>query len=301
MMENSNYKYDVSVIIPTYNRDKLLGYSLDSLQLQSLAKNRYEVIVADDGSTDNTRDIVKQYEGKMNLKYLFQEDKGYRPASARNMGISAAEGRICVFIDSSVILHTNCLQEHIRYYADNGTCAAAIGYVYGFDHNERSEEVLKKLVVLSDPDGSIQRLSDYPVYLDVREQHYVRYNDKIEDLPAPWYYFWTCHVSVPREELISIGLFDESFDGRWGSEDNDLAYRLHRNGVKISLLRSAEAIHYPHGKDKAERQKEGYLNCAYFHGKFQTIETRLFYETYMNNEFVDINHLISQQLVQQVK
>lgn len=300
-MEKSNYRYDVSVIIPTYNRDKLLTYSLDSLTLQNLGKNRYEVIVADDGSTDNTRDVVKQYEGKMNIKYLFQEDKGYRPASARNMGIRAAEGRICIFIDSSVILHTNCLQEHLRYYAANETSAAAIGYVYGFDHNEKSEEVLKKLVVLGDPDGSIQRLADYPVYLDVRDQHYVRYNDKIDDLPAPWYYFWTCHVSVPREELINIGLFDESFDGRWGSEDNDLAYRLHRNGVKISLLRTAEAIHYPHGKDKAERQKEGYQNCAYFHSKFQTIETQMFYETYMNNEFVDINHLISQQLLQQVK
>jgi glycosyltransferase involved in cell wall biosynthesis len=296
MIESTNYRYDISVIIPTYNRSKLLSYTLESLLLQNISRDRFEVIIADDGSTDDTGEMVKHYETQLNLKYLYQEDKGYRPASARNMGIRTAEGQLCVFIDSSVILNSNCLEEHLNFYARNGWNAAAIGYVYGFDNNKESEEFLKELVVITNPAESIKRLSQYPVYLDVRDVHYTKYEDKLENLPAPWYYFWTCHVSVPREHLLNIGLFDENFDGRWGSEDNELAFRLHQSGVRIGLLRAATSIHYPHGKDKGERQKEGQLNCAYFHEKFPTVETRVFFTTYMKNEFVDINDLIIMEL-----
>src|SRR5690606_38740256 len=135
-MKSPHYKYDVSVIIPTYNRAKLLGYTLDSLVSQNTNKDRFEVVVGDDGSSDETAQVVEAYRDSLNIKYTFQEDKGYRPASARNKAIRLAEGAICLFVDSSVILHPDCIDEHIRFHKSHVSPVSAIGYVYGFDHNE---------------------------------------------------------------------------------------------------------------------------------------------------------------------
>jgi glycosyltransferase involved in cell wall biosynthesis len=288
-MENLKVIYDVSVIIPTYNRSKLLSYTLDSLLKQNIDKNRYEIIIADDGSTDDTRRMLAKYELLMNIKYVFQEDKGYRPASARNKAILLAEGKICLFIDASVIVDANCLAEHIRFHSRSDSPVSAIGYVYGFDHSKESENLLISLVNPSDPDISFKRLLEYQIFRDVREEHYIKYNDKIEHLRTPWFYFWTCHLSAATEDLKRVGLFDECYDGRWGIEDVDLGLRLHQDGVQISLLRTARAIHYPHCKDKIERDKEGYQNSIYFHNKFNTLETRLYLENY--GRLVDINEM----------
>jgi len=289
-MQHSAGKYAVSVIIPTYNRSHLLRVSLDSLCLQDIDRSLFEVVVADDGSTDDTEELVRSYGDKINIKYVFQEDLGFRAASARNLGILASTGEICVFIDSGVVLHSGCLRQHLVYYRE-GDNAAAIGYVYGFVNGEKAME-LYGLVDAGDPDGSIERVSQNPEYQDLRNTHYQKYRDNLKDLPAPWYYFWTCHASVPRSRLLSVGLFDERYDGRWGAEDNDLGYRLHLAGVKIDLLRAAKSLHYPHPKDEDQRQKDGYENAVIFHDKFRTTASKLLLETCTNPFLTDINELL---------
>jgi hypothetical protein len=92
---------------------------------------------------------------------------------------------------------------------------AGIGYVYRFDHNEKSETLLKSLVTPDDPETSIKQLQKYEIFLDVREPHFIWYSDSIENLPAPWFYFWTCHVSVDSVDLHKVGLFDKKYDGCW--------------------------------------------------------------------------------------
>jgi glycosyltransferase involved in cell wall biosynthesis len=291
-MQKFNSKFDVSVIIPTYDRSKLLNYTLLSLLQQDIDKDRFEVIVADDGSSDNTREIAAQYAKLMNVKYVYQADKGYRPASARNMGVRAAEGHICMFIDSGILLNANCVGEHIDYYTGLDDQIAVVGYVYGFERTKDSEKKLMELIDPANAAEAIVKVSKEEIYFDIRDEHYIRYNDQIQDLPAPWYYFWTCHVSVPRAELIAAGLFDSKYDGRWGMEDNDLAFRLVQQGIKIHFLRSAQAIHYPHDKNKAERRAEGYHNCEYFNAKYGTLETQLFLDCYLDvSEFTDINRI----------
>ena len=85
---------------------------------------------------------------------------------------------------------------------------------------------------------------------------------------------------------------DEKYDGRRGVEDCDLAFRLSQQGIKIHLLRSAEAIHYPHEKDKEKRKMEGYENCKYFNRKFSTMETQLYLDFYLDDkDFTDINQI----------
>jgi glycosyltransferase involved in cell wall biosynthesis len=252
-------------------------------------RSNFEVIVSDDGSSDNTLEVVKKYEDKLNLKYLFQEDKGYRPASARNAGITESEGTVCLLVDCGVLLNVNCLDEHYRFHIEKGRNAIAIGYVYGFDQGDGLFSNLKRLVVPDQPQESIRRISKDKLFYDVREYHYTTYEDRIHDLPAPWLYFWTCHVSIRKEDLLIVGLFDTIYDGRWGCEDNDLGFRLFLNGGQFYLLRDAESIHYPHDGDWVSKVEQGYQNCILFHNKFQTLETKVFLDTYKNEIFTDIN------------
>ena len=147
------------MIIPTYDRSKLLNYTLLSLLQQDIDKSRFEVIVADDGSSDNTREIADRYAKEMNVKYVYQADKGYRPASARNMGIRAAEGHICMFIDSGILLNANCLREHIDYYPGLDDKIALVGYVYGFERTKDSERQLMELIDPANAKDAILKVS----------------------------------------------------------------------------------------------------------------------------------------------
>jgi glycosyltransferase involved in cell wall biosynthesis len=105
---------ECSVVIPTYNRSRLLSYTLDSMVGQSLDPYQFEVLVVDDGSNDDTQDVVAQYRSRLNLRYFYQEDLGYRAAAARNIGIMHAETSVCVFVDSGVLLHSGALAAHLE-------------------------------------------------------------------------------------------------------------------------------------------------------------------------------------------
>ncbi|MCP2520499.1 glycosyltransferase [Candidatus Aminicenantes bacterium AC-708-M15] len=85
---------EVSVIIPTYNRASFLKEAIESVLNQEYSD--FELIIIDDGSTDNTKEIIKQYEGK--LKYYYQSHKGVSPA--RNAGLKLARGDFIAFLDS---------------------------------------------------------------------------------------------------------------------------------------------------------------------------------------------------------
>lgn len=89
--------YKFSIIIPTYNRAKLLKRCLDSLCSQTY--QNFEVIVCDDGSIDDTNLIVSQFESRLNLKYIYEENWG-GPARPRNNGIKESSGEWICFLDS---------------------------------------------------------------------------------------------------------------------------------------------------------------------------------------------------------
>ncbi|MEI6614258.1 MAG: glycosyltransferase family A protein, partial [Chrysiogenales bacterium] len=84
----------VSVIIPTYNRAHFIAESIESILSQTYKD--YEIIIVDDGSTDNTREVLKPFLNK--IHYIFQENKG--GAEARNTGIKKANGKYIAFLDS---------------------------------------------------------------------------------------------------------------------------------------------------------------------------------------------------------
>lgn len=91
-------KYDISVIIPVYNREKLIKNALNSVLKQTIA-DRLEIICVDDGSTDNTIEVIKEYQKKHENVFLYQQENS-GPGVARNLGIDNAHGEYILFLDS---------------------------------------------------------------------------------------------------------------------------------------------------------------------------------------------------------
>jgi glycosyltransferase involved in cell wall biosynthesis len=278
-----------SVIIPTYNRMRLLARTLDSMIRQDIGRDRFEVLVVDDGSSDATAEVATRYGDRLHLRYFFQPDEGFRAAAARNVGITHAKAEVCVFIDSGVLLHSRGLSAYLRSHADAGS-TAVIGYVYCFNH--RNEDIAKMLVALDfdDVDGTIEALRRQAKWLDDREKFYARYGETLDSLPAPWLIYWSCNVSATTAQLRRTGGFDEAFRA-WGGEDVDLGYRLHRDGAHFVLNRHASAIHYPHGKDYEANRPMQMANARYIARKYDTPITRLLAAEPPINDF-DLNDYI---------
>lgn len=104
----------LSIIIPVYNTESYLKRCLDSIFNQDLLPSDYEVIVINDGSTDNSLEILKEFEKKHeNLLLLTQENKG--EAATRNKAIEISRGNYIAFVDSDDALYENTLQSIISY------------------------------------------------------------------------------------------------------------------------------------------------------------------------------------------
>jgi len=118
VMRQSASKKAISIIIPTYNRCELLVATLESIFSQW--KDEYEVIVVDDGSTDDTFVMLKKLIKDNLITYIYQENSG-RPSIARNRGIASSQGEYLCFLDSDDILVEGSIEKRaavLRQYAD---------------------------------------------------------------------------------------------------------------------------------------------------------------------------------------
>jgi glycosyltransferase involved in cell wall biosynthesis len=258
-----------TVIIPTYNRSSLLGQTLFSLSRQTLPREEFEVIVVDDGSSDDSRSIAESYADRLSLSYFYQPDEGFRVAAARNVGIRHARADICVFVDTGMLLPSHFVTEHLAAHAGADVPLAVCGYTYGHKNSEEGTWELLSQVDALDPDGAVRKLAGLPQWQDIREVFYAKYTDDFHDLPAPWVIYWTNNVSARTAQIRAVGMFDENFRS-WGVEDMDLAYRLHRDGARFVLNRNAAAIHLPHSKDASAIRTSEDGNYAYMARKYGT-------------------------------
>ena len=111
----------VSIIIPTYNRARYLAEAIESALAQTYRD--FEVIVIDDGSTDNTPEIMRKYASA--VRYFRQENQG--ECAARNTGIKLALGEYISFLDSDDVLLAHCLEKGVAFLDENPT----VGFCYG--------------------------------------------------------------------------------------------------------------------------------------------------------------------------
>ncbi|MDB0061198.1 glycosyltransferase family 2 protein, partial [bacterium] len=106
----------VSIIIPFYNREKLLPETLNSVLAQSFSN--WECILVDDNSSDKSTNVVKEFiakDARFNLYYRNDTNKPKGVSSSRNIGINNAKGDYIVFLDSDDLLDINCLENRLKY------------------------------------------------------------------------------------------------------------------------------------------------------------------------------------------
>ena len=118
----------ISVIMPVYNAEKYLNKCLDSIINQTIGFNNIELIIINDGSTDNSEKIIKSYQDKYkNIKYIYQQNCGQ--ATSRNVGLSKASSEYVTFVDSDDYIDKNMFKklynEAIKYKLDIVTCDLA--------------------------------------------------------------------------------------------------------------------------------------------------------------------------------
>jgi len=158
----------VSVIIPTYNSAKYISETLDSVLAQTYRD--YEIIVVDDGSTDNTYEIIKQYHvnniqdiqliemtnpskraqqaQRAELIYIYKQNGG--PASARNVGIKNAKGEYIAFLDSDDLWLPEKLEKQVRYFEEHPDVGLVFSDCIRFDEKGLQERRNQKKRFISD-------------------------------------------------------------------------------------------------------------------------------------------------------
>lgn len=115
----------ISVIIPAYNEEKLIGKCLKALQNQSLPRNHYEIIVVDNNSTDRTKEIVKKYGIS-----IYTYTKMQRVAAARQFGASLAKAPILAFMDADSFADKKWLETIECYFKEKSFLMAVCGVVW---------------------------------------------------------------------------------------------------------------------------------------------------------------------------
>lgn len=129
----------ISIIIPTYNRNQLIGKTLDSVLAQTY--EHWECLVIDDGSEDDTLDVLKHYQTNESRIQLFSRDRLPKGApTCRNIGLEKANGDYIIFLDSDDYLLPFCLEQRIKKIIKNSNCDFLV-----FPMGEKQNEgVIKK-------------------------------------------------------------------------------------------------------------------------------------------------------------
>ena len=242
----------LSVVIPSYNRWKTLKLSLDALRNTKLPSDYYEIIVSDSGSEDGTVEGVENLKRSWHsLRLITAENKG--KAQARNRGVQLAKGKVILFLDADMIPYPGLLEGHLRFHQRmNFSSSVAL---LGLEIRVNDEDELK--IARENPEAF---LKEKPHRASIKVSTPI-------PRALPWYYSLTGNLSLSREAIVKAGLFDESFE-RYGYEDLELGYRLHKIGVSLFHLKLITFHLHPYTAQ--QRERIGYLagsNLARFYLK----------------------------------
>lgn len=219
----------VSVVVTTYNWPQALEKVLHGLAQQG--RLPAEVIVADDGSGEETRELIRQIASDypVPLRHSWQPDAGFRAALSRNRAIAAATGDYVILLDGDMVPHEDFIADHVAA-ARTGTFVQGMRVLT----NETGRDYLLQ--------ASVSTWNFATPGLE-RRRHTLRF---------PWLsllWGWlstghsvkaikTCNQGWWRQDLVALNGFDERYEG-WGREDKDLAIRAVASGLKRKSLRFA--------------------------------------------------------------
>lgn len=212
--------YSISIVIPVHNSRKTIAQTIEYCLSQTYRLSDLEIITVDDGSTDDTADIIKKYP----VKYIYQNNSG--PAAARNAGFKAASGEIICFTDSDCIPEKDWVRKMVDKYTSDD-----VGGVGGSYDITNKESLLAECI-----------------HEEIVQRH--------RETPIETNYLGSFNVSYRRRVLEEVGGFNKSFKHASG-EDNDLSYKVKKAGYKLIFDKNIKVAHY-HQTNLLKYLKEQY-------------------------------------------
>jgi GT2 family glycosyltransferase len=207
----------LSVIIPTYNRRKVLERTLPTVFAQDFPGDQYEVIVVVDGARDGTAEMLRGFKPACTLRVIEQPlNRGQ--AEAKNIGIQAAQGEFILFLDDDVICDPSLLAKHLE------------------EHSAAENLIVFGPVLVHHDSPPTLATDSIRVWTD----NYLKDLERAREPQFP-HQLWICsNCSVPRMLLLRCGGFDTTL--RKTHDDADLAIRLWKMGSRFRY--QPEAIAY---------------------------------------------------------
>ncbi|MCU0648849.1 MAG: glycosyltransferase family 2 protein [Gemmatimonadaceae bacterium] len=235
----------ISLVIATYNWPSALDVILKSVRAQTSMP--LEVLVADDGSRDETREVVQAHQRDFptRLVHIWHEDTGFRLGAIRNRAMAEARGEYLVQIDGDIVLHPRFIAAHASF-AKRGTYAQGSRCLL-------SEALTQQ--VLTEGRAEISLLER-----GLRNRQNAFYLPWLTPLVGgptdPDRATRGCHMAFWRDDIVAANGYDEAIHG-WGREDSELAARLINRGLtRRNFKFSAIAFHLWHrerGRDAFDR------------------------------------------------
>lgn len=219
----------VSVILLTYNWPQALDLILESLQKQT--HKNFEIIIADDGSRDETMQLIKNWQNKSNIKikHAWQKDNGFRASSARNHGTHLAKGDYLIYLDGDCVPQPDFIANHL--------ILAEFGFFVtgnrAFLSKNFTESVLKnKTKIWEYSLKDWLRLYQMKVLIRIQPLIKIQLFSWMRKLsPYSIKSAKSCNLAIWKQDVLNVNGWDEDFHG-WGLEDTDLILRLNFNGIK---------------------------------------------------------------------
>ncbi len=243
---------DISLIITTYNRPAALSAVLRGLNSQTV--QGFQVIIADDGLTSETTDLIHNFSSQYSLSLVWQPDNGFQAAAIRNKAIAKATTPYIVFLDGDCIPLPNFIEQH---------CKLAEQHCFVAGNRILANAGLTNEILKREFDISKWCFCDW---IQLRRKKQINRLSPLVTLPnGNWRKFnqtWkgakTCNLGVWLNDLKAINGFDERYQG-WGHEDADLVVRLLRNKIKRKEGRfGAPVLHLWHEENDRSNEVENF-------------------------------------------
>jgi len=216
-----------SVLIPTYNRKSFLLRTLDSLNHQSIAPDRFEVIVVSDGSSDGSDEAVRSLATRYLLRLVSQRNQG--PAAASNTAARMARHEILIFLDDDQLASPDLVAVHLEVQQHQGPALVQGFYPLAPGYDRRGASL-------------------------VYERWLMRSFEPV-DRPHPISpEIWSANISLPLEVWQRVGGFDEGFR-EYGGEDTDFGIRVAALAVPVIFEPRALSYHLHEVSYRAARRQ----------------------------------------------
>ncbi len=217
----------LAVVVTTYNRPDALAVVLDGYATQT--DRSFELLVADDGSTAETRDVVERFAATapISVRHVWHQDDGFRAAAIRNKAVAATDADYIVFTDGDCVPGPRFVARH--------RSLAEPGWFVGGNRVLLTETFTRRVLAERIPVGRWGAAQWLAAWLR-RDVNRVMPLLDLGDGPwrkrAPmrWEGLKTCNLAVWRRDLVAVNGLDEAYTG-WGMEDSDLVVRLQRAGI----------------------------------------------------------------------